>query len=62
MEDATQTINSECKTQEKETKDESKRRREERSAEKADALVCPEEGCTFALQTTVISGTLSCAV
>ena len=46
--DAAQTINSERETQEKEAKDKKKKwRREEQSAEKADALVCPEEGCTF---------------
>ena len=47
VENATQTINSERETQEKEAKDENKRRREEQSAEEADALVSPEEGCTF---------------
>ena len=52
VEDAAQTINSERKTQEKEAKDENKRRREERSAEEADALVCPEEVCTFVARNT----------
>ena len=48
------------------TKDENKRTREEQSAEEANALVCPEEGCTITAQntsslaTTVVSGTLSC--
>ena len=52
VEDAAQTINSKCKTQEKEAKDKNKRRREEQSVEEADALVCPEKGCTFTAQNT----------
>ena len=52
VEDAAQTINSERETQEKETKYENKRRREEQSAEEADALVCPKEGCTFMARNT----------
>ena len=47
-----QTINRTHETNEKEAKDENMWRREERSAEKADALVCPEEGCTFVVRNT----------
>ena len=52
VEDAAQIINSEYETQEKKAKDEKKRRREERLAKEADALVCPEEGCTFVARNT----------
>ena len=52
VEDSAQTINSECETQVKEAKDKKKWRREKRSAEEADALVCPEEGCTFVARNT----------
>ena len=52
VKDAVQTINSECKTQEKKAKDENKWRREEQSAEEADALEFPEEGCTFTARNT----------
>ena len=52
MEDAAQTINSERETQDKKAKDKNKWRREERLAEEADALVCPEEGCTFVARNT----------
>ena len=52
MEDATQNINSKHETQEKEAKHMNKLRREEQSAEEADALVCPEEGCTFVARNT----------
>ena len=52
MENAEQTTNSKCKIQEKEAKEDNKRRREEQSAEEADALVCPEKGCTFMTQIT----------
>ena len=68
VEDAAQTINSKHKTQEKEAKDENKQRREERTVKRQMHLCALRKAAPsrpeihLALQTTVVSGTLSYAV